>query len=164
MSQTENGHTESLDDETAGIDNLIETYRSQLRLTVTSNSKVNDYVNLSQAEFKALTPDECDEIAYILCQHSIYVQNEINRHQAIFKWADRNILAIITKYTDNYGDQFTPNRHKEMRAILENPKAKKLYQIKSLAENNLAVLEDIPRRLDGIIQSFREAKHSKRKQ
>lgn len=132
-------------------------------MTVTTNSKVNDYINLTEVEFRALSAEECDEIAYVLAQHCLFVQHEINRHQAIYKWADRNILAIITKKVDNYGDQYSGNRHKEMRAILENPRAVQLFKIKSISENNLSVLEDIPRRLDSIIQGFRDAKFSKRK-
>lgn len=165
MNQNPNGETKSPAElKTEQFEQLMAGYLASLKLEPRNPSKAADYLNMPEEVVQKLTSDACGEIAFTLSQYNLYIQKVLNQHRAMVKWADRNINYLIARDVEEHGGQYTPFEIKKIRAINENPTAKELFTLKSLADNNVSILEDIPRRVESMIHSLKELANTRRKQ
>lgn len=146
------------------FENLTKSYMESLQLNIKLPSKAEEYLNISQELLQNYSAEMCSEMAFYLSQYGAFLQKEINRHKAIVNWANESINYIIAPYVDQYGGQYTPFAIKKAWAIRENPEAKELLKIKSAADTSVLSLEDLPRRIDTMVQSLKELSMVRRRQ
>jgi hypothetical protein len=164
--QNLNGETKSslVDARLTELNELLQTYLDSLKLNLHTPSKASDWLNLDEGTLQQFSAEACSETAFKLSQYGTYIQKEINRHKAIYNWAENSIIRIIAPHVEGYGSKYTPFIIKKALAIRENPMAKALQEIQVSASNNLTSLEDMPRRIDSMVQTLKELSMVRRKQ
>jgi len=163
--QNQNGEPKSsVETKVEELEQVTKDYLESLKLTVKNVGKGGEYLNITEEVLGQLSGEACAEIAFSLAQYGLYIQQVINKHKALFNWAERNIMGIIAPDINNQGSQYTPYEVKKMLSIRENPAAKELYVLRGLTENNLTVLQELPRRIDLMVGTLKELSMHRRKQ
>lgn len=146
------------------LQTLTAQYMEGLKLNIKTPNQAESWLNLEEERLSLMTAEECAETAFKLSQYGLFIQKEINRHKAVFSWAESSIVKIIATRLNDYGTQYTPYLIKRAMAIKENPMATELEKIQVLTNNNLLSLEEMPRRIESMVQSLKELSMVRRKQ
>jgi len=155
----------SLEDRLLELENIRAALFAQLGIgELKPKSEVQKYLTLGESELKAITPESCVIGAHLLASESTYIQTQINRHQRIYNWANRNLSQIIAKVVDNYGTQYTPYEIKKARAINDDMALHKFAQLASDTELVLDSLAFIPQNLKFQAQTLLSLAQSKQRQ
>lgn len=123
------------------------------------NSEIEEALNLTYDQLRAISRDECYILSYKLLQYSVYIQKLKNRYANIKRWADNNINIMIGLEASNYGNTYTKFEEKKLLVIANNEYAKVLNQIwlkYGALENEL---EEISNRVNYISKALQEIKN-----
>lgn len=136
----ENGGKKLSEEHKARIDKVLQDYQNFVGLTNYSlSNKVKYYLDIPSDKIGKLTRDDCAEGALLLNRYSIYLQQEYNKHHAIYNWANTAIKITLADRTPQYNSYSYEERR--LQATKENPYTSKLYQIKSEAKTRMTMLE-----------------------
>lgn len=162
--ETNNGQTESktAKDQLAELDTILDEYvnRVGVRLVV-DHSEADEFMSMSRADMKRLSPEDCGEGAYLLSRMAGYIQEQLNKDLARVEWAERKISFIANVSARQYGNNQYEER--KMAAIRENEFTRKLYAIATYAKQRSIRLSYLPARLESMAQRLDNLQYSKRK-
>ena len=163
MSGEPESKTQAIDERHARILRLLDEYSIKLGLgRLQATNEVEKYLNLSQADIRRLTPEECGEAAYLLNRAALYVQNEINKAQADINWCQTYIDFLIAKSIESVGGQYMPHDCKKTLAIRQNDVAMKLQEIITSAKLRLDAMSFIPNHLRALAGTFEKIQYDRR--
>lgn len=149
----------------AKITRLIEEYSVKLGLgKLPANNDVEKYLNLTQAELRRMSAEECGEAAYFISRAMTYIQLECNKIQADMNWCNQYIQWIVSKTLMSVGGQYMPVEYKRLLAIQQNDTAQSLYKIVVTAQARLDSMAFVTTQLRGILTSFEGLQQTKRNQ
>lgn len=147
------------------IQQLIKRYVEKVGLgNIQPKSEVEKFLNISQAEIRRMSDEECGEASVILNQEATYVQLEINRLQADLNWCNGYIEFIIANNIDNTGGKYTPYEYRRVLAIKENDVAVKVQKIINNIKLQIDAIHYIPNHLECISKSFEYLQNTKNRQ
>lgn len=146
------------------IRRLTEEYTGRLLGRLSANNDIEKYLNLSQAELRRMSAEECGEAAYIISRAMTYLQLEVNKVQADTNWCEQYIDWIISKTLHAVGSQYLPVQYKRMLAIRQDDTAKELYAIVVSAKARLDSMNFVTAQLRGVLTSFEGLQQTKRNQ
>jgi hypothetical protein len=127
------------------IEESVEIYKKKLCLSnVLLSSDSEKYLNLSNEELRALSPEDILIGAITLRQCVNYIQLDINKHQTNYNWLEKYLYYIVAQDFFQVGDKFTPKEVKRDLVIQNNDVAKKLNMLMSEIKILLDAMKDIP--------------------
>lgn len=146
-------------------DKILDEYEKSISLPEyvaqygVSEQEINTYLTMSRDEIEKLSPEDCAQISYRLCQFAFHIQRTINREIARQNWADECIKETIADEINNYkGYGFV---EKSLQAIKHNDKAQALNNIKKFAKqraDRLSYIANSLKNLSDIMLSVQRAK------
>lgn len=145
-------------------DTILDEYEKSISLPSynannLAESELNEYLSMNRDSIEKLSPEDCAQIAYRLCQFSFHIQRTINREIARHNWSDETIKETIADEINNYkGYGYI---EKSLQAIKHNDKAQSLNNIKKYAKqriDRLSYLANCVKNLSDIILSVQKTK------
>jgi hypothetical protein len=152
----------SVDEKIVEINRVLDEYMQWLSLDPKRQEPhISEYWDIDREELEKWSDEDCDIAGVELCNHALFVQQHLNRHTAIFNWADENINIMLAKDLD----QYTGFGYKEKlyKAVNDNSAAKKLFSVKVLAKQKIDELSFVANRIDSYAKSFQSLKGSKQR-
>jgi hypothetical protein len=135
-------------------DKILDEYENGIGMPVYSSvcgvpeTEVNTYLSMSRDEIEKLSPEDCAQISYRLCQFCFHIQRTINREIARHNWSEESIKEIIAEEINNYkGYGYI---EKSYQAIKNNEKATALQNIKKYAQQRIDRLSYIANSLKNL--------------
>lgn len=146
---------------------LAELDRQQARLALPPQpaqikNSVTPFMDLTQAQIRSMTAQECEEGAVLLQQLAFYVQRHYNRCQAVMDWCEERIRLVIAPDVG----KMTGYSLEERRplAVSRSPIAMKIQAVKSEAQSKLADIAYIPQRVENQARRLSDLAKTKVKQ
>jgi len=117
----------------AQLETEILELRTQLGLPKSNqDERVDELVNLSEAEFNAMTAEECEEASFVLNRHAYNIQTELNKWQGLAVWCTNNIRFVIADKTPEHASySYDERKYLMMKTI---PVAREFESIRVEAE------------------------------
>ena len=144
---------------------LIEEYPIQIGLgKLQPTNEVERYLNLTQAEIRRMTAEECGEAAYFISRAMTYIQLETNKIQADINWCEQYTQWLIAPIIQTVGGQYTPFDYRRILAIKQNDTAMTLQKIISAGKTRLDTMAFITNQLRGVLTTFEGLQQTKRNQ
>lgn len=167
MSQESSGNNEShktyTEEQLKNLQNHLDKYESTLGTNkVLYNEDVEQYLNLSAIQLRAMSIDECSIGAYELSRYSFIIQKEQNRINAELAWAKHNLNIVVGKNVGNY-DKFKKVEERTMLVIDENSYAQALNKIILECRVRSESLNFLSGKITTISNRLSELAYSKRK-
>ena len=162
--QESNQPPTKLSERRAKITDLLSKYTSSMGLNIRPSNEVEHFLNLSQAELRKMTAEECGEASYIIAKAMTYIQLEINKLQADVNWCENYIQFLISKIIHTMGGQYTPFDYKRTLAIKQDDTAMEAHKVITQAKLRLDSLAFITNQLRAIALSFEGLQQTKRSQ
>lgn len=132
----------------AEIEVLLEDYKKKLCIKVQMNPQVEEILNLREIQLKTLDNQTANSYAYLLMQHSLFIQNEYNSHSSKNLWARHNLDIVIGVLASNYGGKFTKWEEKKALIIKDNTHAKVLNDFIKETESRMETLNFLSRKIE----------------
>ena len=151
-------------------DKVLDEYETSIgfatyRNDAFSTDELQHYLGMNRSDLVKLTPEDCAQISYRLCQFAFHVQRTLNREIARYNWADETIKDTIADDINNYkGYGYI---EKSLQAIKHNDKANALHKIKKYAKqrsDRLQYLAGNIKNLSDILLSIQKSKNISSKQ
>lgn len=114
------------------LQDLLNKYRGDLKLNIFLDEDTEAWLNLSRDQIQNMDEKSALSVAASLIRHSIVIQQEYNRENAIVQWCDSQINALSSKYWSNY-DKFLPKEIRIPMIAQENPTIQQLVEIRDIA-------------------------------
>ena len=144
------------------VERLLEEYNSTLGLkSQTVSTDVSKYLHMNVHQLRKMSPEECCEAAFLLAQQSLYVQQEINKHNQRINWAKTNINTMVASLVEQYGGKFTPYESRKLLAVRDNEYTSHLHDISVKAQQVVDSLSYIPQKIkvvSDILLQYQKAK------
>lgn len=103
--------------------------------------KVEQILRINVDDFKNYNNNELSKFAYQLYGYVDHLQKVYNQEKCVLEFADESIWHVISKYINNYGNEFTKWQVKYHSAIQENPLASKLSVLRNNVRARVTLLE-----------------------
>lgn len=156
---------DALDKRHAAILQLLQSYPEQIKLGVLQpDNETEKLLNLTRADLRRMTAEDCGEAAFILNRMATYIQLQYNQIQADIEWCQQNIDAIISRSVDKYGSQYLPYEYRRNLAIMQDDVAKKLQGIIVQAKLRLTSLSFLATQIHAQARSLENLQQTKRAQ
>jgi len=142
----------------ANVDNWIKN-RGIAEIEI--NPDIETALNMRQSDLRALSHNQCLELAYELYAYSEYLDSILAKEQITLNWAEDSIWYIISDKMEQYGTKYTKWQEKYFRSIKENPLASEIIKVKNNAQARVRVLENkinTVKRLSEILTSLSKRK------
>lgn len=98
------GEKKSNQDRLADFERVLNEYTDTLGFaTIRYNTDVDQILELSRAQLRGMSTEDCGESAFILAQYAVFIQKEQNRQKVRIDWAERELSDIISREASNYG-------------------------------------------------------------
>lgn len=145
-------------------DKILDEYETSIGLSAYKNDalpsvELQHYLTMNRDDLEKLSPEDCAQISYRLCQFAFHVQRTLNRELARHNWADESIKDTIADEINNYkGYGYA---EKSLQAIKHNDKASSLNKIKKYAKqrsDRLQYLAGNIKNLSDILLSIQKSK------
>lgn len=145
-------------------DKILDEYETSIGLSTYKNdalpsTELQHYLTMNRDDLEKLSPEDCAQISYRLCQFAFHVQRTLNRELARHNWADESIKDTIADEINNYkGYGYV---EKSLQAIKHNDKATSLHKIKKYAKqrsDRLQYLAGNIKNLSDILLSIQKSK------
>jgi len=160
------GETESLTtakDQLAHFEKLIDSYIVKQGIHVVEyNEEALKILSMKSFELKALTSQECGELAFSLSQYALYVQQQVNEQTTRINWAKNNIKKFVAKNLGKF-DRYMKYEEKEHAVIASDEYAAKLNDILSYAQAVSDRLSFMSGKIQSISNTLIELQRSKRR-
>jgi len=118
------------------------------------------YLALSRDELNALSYRECYERAFILNQHGLFIQAQLNKENARYKWAEAQLgkMAIATQSNQQKWTQF---EEKKLKVALNDQAASRLNDIRNYSQLRIASLDFVATSVKNMADTLKEIGRSK---
>jgi len=143
------------------MNDFLDGYEKKIGLSNISESDVSQYLNMNQDMLRKLTPDDCAEGAYLLTQEALFIQHEINKHQAQLDWAQARINKEIAPDLNNFGGRFATFETRQILAIKNNGYASELQTIVDKAQRIITRIAYLPNKLHDLAKVLLDYRHTK---
>lgn len=145
----------------AKLEEMIAKYHESLALKL-EKPDVQKYLTAGEDFIKKLTPEDCAIAAVTLTQYAMFVQTHYNKELAKVNWATQKIRSHIAPNVNQYN---APNaEERRSMATMGDEYAKKLDQLRSLAQIRVDSLTNTCYQINDMARRFDSAGMSKRKQ
>lgn len=142
------------------VEEAIQKYHSGIALNL-EKPDVAKYLTASEDYIRRMTPEDCSIAAITLTRYAMFVQKHYNAELAKVKWADQRIRAHIAPGVSQYS---APNAEERRAMAIDGDEfAKKLDQLRNLAQIIVDSLTNIGYQIGDMAKRFDNAAHSKRK-
>ena len=142
------------------LEKVLDSIRDDNLLNI-SKPQVTQYFDMSVAQLRILSAEECGEIAYILSRYNLYIQQVLSKYIARINWCDSNINWIISETVHNYEARSFEER--KMIAIRDHDVCFKLIKLKTDSKLIVDKLYGVTQRVDTMINTLIELQRSKRR-
>ena len=133
-------NNKSVSERTNILETFLDNYDTKVGISnIKYNNTAKQFLELSYEELNSYDEEECCIAAYGLEQYALFLQKEINRNQAKCNWASENIVKVIGKVGNNYGDKWTKYEMRRAMVIEDNEYANALNTL--LMEMSIKVTE-----------------------
>lgn len=150
-------------DKLAHFEKLIDSYLVKQGIhKVEYNEEALKILNMKSFELKALTSQECGELAFSLAQYALYTQQQINEQTARISWAKNSIKSIVARNSGQF-DRYTKYEEKEYSIITSDEHAGKINDILSYAQAVSDRLSYMAGRIQSLSNTLIELQRSKRR-
>jgi hypothetical protein len=160
------GEPESLmtaKDKLAHFEKLIDSYLVKQGVhKIGYNEEALKTLDMKSFELKALTSQECGELAFSLAQYALYIQQQINEQTARINWAKNNIKSMVAKKTGQF-DRYIKYEEKEYAIIISDEYAGKINDILIYAQAVYDRLAYMAGRIQSLSNTLIELQRSKRR-
>ena len=136
-----------LDEKWEQVEEALKRFESSVGLGNMRGTEVSKWTNITHLELVKLTPEECAEGAYLLCQEATFIQYQINSLQSKIDWCNRKINTIIAPIIKNQITRYMENDLKRAYAVKQDDVAERLQQIVNEASSYHSRLSYIPNSL-----------------
>lgn len=125
------GEVESkVDDKVVELENMLADYNRSLgTAAITKDKDIEVVLEFTHEEIRSLGWEDCGIWSFRLARYAAFLQKEINRHSAKYKWAEHNIKIIVAKNQNNYGDKYTKYEVRRDMIIADNAYAQVLNKL-----------------------------------
>ncbi len=155
---------ESVKDRIETLDSFLDDYSHSLGLgKIQLNTEAQQYLELTYSELNAYDEEECNIASYILERYALFLQKQTNRIQAKHDWASENIIKVVGKVGNNYGDKWTKYEMKKAMVIQDNEYAQALQAIMMECQAKINETSFIVRNITSISNTFKSLAISKYK-
>lgn len=158
----EKENSQQLTDRHKEIISKINSYYKRMSLNVEPNESIREYLNMTQAQLRSLSSEECGEISYILSQYSLYIQKEYNFQKSQHNWAVSLISYLVAKEGKNYG-KYVKFEEKVNAFASENSYGNKLNKIIVETKEYIDSLDFISGRINQMANALIELQQTKRR-
>jgi len=153
----------TISDKLERIKKFLSDYNYKVGLgNLVTNNEVNRYIVMTQNEIKNLSALECGEASVLLCQEAVFIQNEINKHQAISSWCERSITKLIASTIDNVGNKYTPFEYRKELAIKQHEVASQLDMVMRQEKLRVDAMLFLTNSLRNLSYAFDQLQQTKR--
>lgn len=129
------------------VEDALRSFEKRIGISGMSSTEVSKWINITHLELIKLSPEECAEGAYLLCQEATFIQYQINALQSKIEWCNRKINLIIAPIIKNQITRYMENELKRAYAVKQNDMAEKLQKIVNEAESYHSRLVYLPNSL-----------------
>jgi len=158
----ENTNSQSLEDKIKKVEGFLQKYAEER--CIFENKKLNveeihGYMQMDRQELRALSADDCGEIAYLLGQLALEIQREVNKQTAIEQWLEAQINKTVADLVTNY--KIFSYEGQKHAAIKDNEYARKCQDTKMNAIVRIKQLNYMSqeiKNLSGILMDIRQTK------
>jgi hypothetical protein len=115
------------------------------------------YISISKDEMSLLNQSDCYERAFILNQHALFIQRQLNRETGRFKWAD-NLLSkmAVSYYNQNNGNKYATFDEKKISVANNDEVASKLQNIRNYSQLRMSELEFVSSSIKNMADTLKE--------
>lgn len=154
--------TQSLDEKIKKVDAFLTKYAEER--CIFENKKLNieevkGYLQMDRNELRALSAEDCGEISYIVCQLALEIQREVNKQNAMEKWANAQIDKTIADTISNY--KIYNYEGQRQAAIKDNEYARKCLEVKVNAGIRVVDLESMAYQVKNLGSILLDIRHTK---
>ena len=107
-----------------------------------TEEELQEYLSMSREVIEKLSPEKIWSISVRLSQFAFYIQRNINRNNAIIKYAEHEINKIVSQEIKQF-DKFTKHEVKVYQICRTNSAAIEALKIKIYAEQTVDRLTDL---------------------
>ena len=158
---------ETVDERIQKLDVMLDEYDSKVGVSAFKyDNQIENVLNYTQTDIRALAIEECGEDGYRLLRHAGYIQKECNRINARIRWLQRCVDIEIASRIKDYGTQYTSYNEK-MFLVSNDPTKiymKKLQDLIMHCEIRKEELSFLSSKVASMAQVLIEQKHAKRQQ
>ena len=129
------------------VEEALKSFENSIGLGGMRGTEVSKWINITHMELIKLSPEECAEGAYLLCQEATFIQYQINSLQSKIDWCNRKINLIIAPIIKNEITRYMENELKRAYAVKQNDMAEKLQKVVNEAESYHSRLMYLPNSL-----------------
>jgi hypothetical protein len=158
----EEPNLESLNEKIKKVDAFLVKYAEERcifenkRLNI---EEVKGYLQMDRNELRALSAEDCGEISFIICQLALEIQREVNKQNAMEKWADAQINKTIADTISNY--KIYNYEGQRQAAIKDNEYARKCLEVKTNASIRVVDLESMAYQVKNLGSILLDIRHTK---
>lgn len=157
--------TKTTDGRRAKMQRLVEEYSVKVGLgKIQPSNDVEKYLNLTEADLRRMSAEDCGIAAYIVAKAMTYVQLQTNQIQADMNWCNQYIQWMVAKVLHTVGGQYTPVEYKRLLAIQQNDTAQTLYKVVINAQAKLDSMAFVTTQLRGVLNTLEGLQQTKRGQ
>jgi hypothetical protein len=153
------GEIKSAKDKLSEFETKLDQHEEKIGLII--KPRISNYLNVTNEEMRKMSKEELDEAAFDLANYGLYLQKEINKHQARVSYAEKEIRIILARECSNYKAYSFEER--KLMAIQGNEHASKLEEIRCQEQILLDRLNFMNRRIDVLADRFASYGESKRR-
>ncbi len=144
------------------LNSFLDNYDNSVGLgKIYFDDRVQEYLTLTYEELNSYDAEECNIAAYTLERYALYLQKEINRNQAKYNWALENIVKIIGKIGNNYGDKWTKYEMRRSMVINDNEYAEALNSLAMEMNIKITELSYITKNISSISNTLKNLSRNK---
>ncbi len=147
------------------ITEIVNNYLTKIKAkTRNPDSIIDSILGMSYAELSKLGHEQCGEYAFMLSQHSYFLQQELNLHKSKVTWCDTTLTYITHNHKDETVSKNTFIKTPEKAAILSryDSTVKSLLEMSVYAKIISENLESLSMRIDSMIRTLTNLQQSKR--
>src|SRR6185312_712677 len=139
---------------------LLSYYKGLSLDRVSIGKSIDEILGLESNDLRRLSPESCGEYAFELSKYSLYLQQELNKHEALIKKCDEYLKYIIApRMVEITAYSFD---ERKMIAIRDNSVAVMLFNAIRDAQAHIAALSYLPARVESMTKSLLALQETKR--
>jgi hypothetical protein len=139
------------------IDDFLDQYEQSVGLPTLKPVEAPECLSMSLEELRKKSPDELSEYAFLIGQYQLYIQRQINKNKAWFRWykaKSDEYAAYYLKDASGYGQE------KILQARNGPEICQKLNAFGRKIEMQLERLAFVPQNLESMANNIRDLKFS----
>jgi hypothetical protein len=164
MNQSQSGETGlSASQRLESVQRQIDDYQKRIGcLPIKTKNEAEEFLNMTRAEMKQLTWEECAEAGVVLMQYATFLQEAYNKELGKASWADAEIKRKIAKSINQYkGPSYEERKN---AAIQGDEYTASLDKLHAWAQSIAERISFMANRADAVARAYMSLAQAKRKQ